>query len=263
MSVIKRLRHPAAWTIAVLATAFATLIMPSVDAQIPSATPDQLIQEAFRGELVYTQEAGEVQLTLGSDVTRSRLQAPGTLSVGAEYGITAAWQVSVEWQVPAFAYGAALPSTLTAGVKRAWMHLGGSGLDLAGGVDLSFPLAGPARVPSTEVEPFVVLAANPAGGALHLFAGVSFGVQPLPGEGNVEEASGLVWHAGIIARAAQLRFVAELDRERHGEMSLTPGVVWRGSSAFQIGIAAPVGLTDAGNRPQLIAKVTYEFHGND
>jgi len=241
----------------------AAVVVSIGTAQSAKTPQSQLIQEAFRGELVYTQEAGELQLTAGSDVTRNRIQAPGTLSLGAEYGLTAAWQVSLEWQAPTFWSGNAPPSTMSAGIKRAWMRLGGSGLDLASGVGLTFPLTGPARTNLTELESFVVLAANPADGALHIFVGASLGVLPVPGDGDADEAAGLVWHAGVVARASQFRLTAELDRERHGEVCLTPGVVWRGSSAFQVGLAAPIGLTATGTRPQLIAKVTYELHGND
>lgn len=232
----------------------------SVHAQATTVAREQLIQEAFRGELVYVQDANELQLTLASDVTRDRLQAPGTMSLGAEYGITSAWQVGLEWQAPTSRQVDAAMSMLTVGVKRAWMQIHGSPVHFAAGMDLSIsPFAG-TGMNSTEVESFAVLAADAAHGSVHAFVGASLGVRPVNAGATVDEAAGLEWHAGLVSRVGRFRLVGELDRQRHGELCLTPGIVWRGSSSLQIGIAAPVGLTAVGDRPQLIAKVTYEFH---
>ena len=245
----------------ILATLTAS-ITPPLHAQANPVSTVQLIQEAFRGELVYTQDARELQLTLSSDITRNRLQSPGTISIAAEYGITSAWQASVEWQVPSFQLGDAPPSVLSVGVKRAWMRLGGSQVDLAAGATVSFPVAGLARANATELQSFVVLATDAAQGGVHFFLGASLGVRPIATAGNAEDASGPGWNAGIIGRIGPFRLVGELDGQQHGELCLTPGIVWRGSASLQVGVAAPVGLTAAGERPQLIAKVTYEFHSD-
>jgi hypothetical protein len=196
-------------------------------------------------------------------VTRSRLIAPGTISFSAEYGLTSAWQVSLEGEVPAFRIGNGYPSTLTPGIKRAWVGIGGSAVDLAVGAAMSFPLAGPSALKSTEVEPFVVLATDLLHGNAHLFGGLSAGTLPFAGDVSDEEAAGLAWHVGLVSRLGLFRLVAEVDGHRHGEVAFTPGIVWRGSSALQIGFAMPIGLTTNGEHPLLIAKVTYEFHGKN
>jgi hypothetical protein len=251
-----RLCVPAALALAT----FAGGGIASAHAQANPLSREQLIQEAFRGELVYVQDAKEFQLTLASDVTSDRLLAPGTISLGAEYGITSAWQVGVEWQAPTSRQVDAATSMLTVGIKRAWMQIHGSPVHFAAGADLSMSPFSMAGTNSTEVESFAVLAADAAHGNVHAYVGASFGVRPVNSDDIGDEASGLELHAGVVSRIGQFRFVTELDRQRHGELCLTPGIVWRGSSSLQLGIAAPVGLTALGDRPQLIAKVTYEFH---
>jgi hypothetical protein len=235
-------------------------VIASAQAQANPVSREQLIQEAFRGELVYVQDANELQLTLASDVTRDRLLAPGTISLGAEYGITSAWQAGVEWQAPTSRQVDAAMSVLTVGIKRAWMQIRGLPVHFAAGTALSMSPFGGTGMNSTEIESFAVLAADAAHGSVHAFVGASVGVRPVNAAEVSEEASGLEWHAGLVSRVGPFRLVGELDRQRHGEFCLTPGIVWRGSSSLQIGIAAPVGLTALGDRPQLIAKVTYEFH---
>src|SRR5580765_6843396 len=72
------------------------ILMAAAD-KIKAETKPQPVQELFQTDLVYPQEAGELQLTLAPAFRRERDASVSEISVSLEYGLTDAWQVEVEW----------------------------------------------------------------------------------------------------------------------------------------------------------------------
>jgi hypothetical protein len=72
------------------------LIVGFEPAAMAQSEPDQPVQEVFQTELVYPQEKGAFQFTSSSTLGRVNKKFSHDLSI--EYGLTHAWQISLEWE---------------------------------------------------------------------------------------------------------------------------------------------------------------------
>ena len=245
---------------------------------------EQPLQEVFQAETVYPQDKGETQLTFTTrfrkDDDGARLTEP---TFGAEYGLTDAWQVSVEVNAlarrdplsGATAFGV---SDVRVGTKYSFMHMRGSNFHSAVGFEVGFPTGDVNRKLSEgfiEYEPFAILAKDfPHLNRLQVFTQVGFEfVQRVKTPDDPDEvepaAHEFFWHSGFFFAVRRLRFTSEFSWEtntwNHGgdesHKHFTPGVVWKLPGTWEVGVGAPVQLEEGPGRFGAILKAVYEFGG--
>ena len=225
---------------------------------------EQALEEVFQSDLVFPQERGEIQITLGASGFEreegDRLQVPLTL----EYGITDRFQVELEWdgylrdrfddEPSADGYGDA-----EIGIAYSWMAIHGSGWHAAAGFELPVEL-GDAPLEDDdeeeeegeeEVAPFFVLARDlpgRPGSQISLNGGVEIG------GGETE------WFGNLVGFVPVRSWVltAEINWTEE-ESYFTPGVVWHPGGEWELGAGFPIGLDGEADDWRWIATVTYEI----
>ena len=74
--------------------------------------------------------------------------------------------------------------------------------------------------------------------------------------------------AALVLTAAHVAHAQEAERRQpllwnrggeESELYLTPGLVWRPSGTWEVGVGAPIGLTRDADGLRGIVKLTYEF----
>lgn len=234
------------------------------DSDSDSEQWEQALEEVFQSDLVFPQERGEIQITLGASgfdrEEGDRLQVPLTL----EYGITDRFQVELEWdgylrdrfdgdEPSADGFGDA-----EIGVAYSWMAIRGSGWHAAAGFELPVELgdAPPEdddeeEEAEEEVAPFFVLARDlpgRPGGQVSLNGGVEIG------GGETEWFGNLVGFVPIKSwvLTAEINWTEE-------ESYFTPGIVWHPGGEWELGAGFPIGLGSEADDWRWIATVTYEI----
>jgi hypothetical protein len=250
----------------------------------------QPLQEVFQTELVYPQDRGDVQVTVGPRRFAGSDDV-GELPVAAEYGITDRWQVEVEY---AALSSVRLDPTGTArghgdvevGTKYSFMRIGGSQFHAALGLNVSFPSGHVTRGLSEgllEVEPFVCGARDfPQLNHAQVFAEAGMTlvhrIVPPPASDENGDAGGTEPPAadpheafldvGAFVPIQAFRGTMELNwttnQWNHGgdrsELYVTPGVVWDGVPGWEFGLGVPIGASHDADRVRVIGMVIFEFH---
>ena len=218
----------------------------------------QNINELFQSNVVYTQEAGELQLTLRPVYLNSADSDQWLLSIGAEYGITDALQVEVEWGAYVRNAPDIEPSTdgtgdLSIGVQHSWLNLGNKPLHVAIALEVVFDVGDDdleLNEESTVWEPFLVVASN-----LDFLMGIEAFVE-IGGEISSEESETYFNIGGYREWGYQLLSL-EYNYEEQ-ERYLTPGISKRWQSGWEAGIGIPVGLNDDSDNYRVILLLIYE-----
>jgi hypothetical protein len=245
----------------------------------------QPIQEIFQTELVYPQEKGEVQLTISPGFRKKDGRRFFGLPVTFEYGLTDSWQVEVEWESFLYHNPADEASTrgigdLEIGTKYSFMNIKGSDFHAAVGFEVGFPLGNVDKELSEgliEYEPFFIIAKDfPALNNSQIFAQVGIGlVQRVkrPTDPDEEEAAAheFSFNVGCFIPIRQLRYTTEFNfvsnrwNNNGGEKEIysTPGLVWDLPGKWELGVGLPIGLNSGSEKFKAIAKLTFEFGGDD
>jgi hypothetical protein len=204
-------------------------------ASAQDAKPIQLIQEAFLGDLAFTQERGEIQISSLMRADGAAVNRTASIPLGMEYGITDDIQVSIEtggfnyarptgWSSPrAFGMGLrygryGLLPNLHAALTIAAETDGGAGdkriVDTKSGLQLGVD------VPRLRMT--------------HIFTSIVRGLWNSEGI-----QSGVDWNAGLVvplgtARVTIERTVRAADSANRGTV---PGLVWKVADGLDIGVA--------------------------
>jgi hypothetical protein len=236
-----------------------------------------VLEELFRSEIVYSQEAGEVQLTLAPEFGRSAGQ-PAMVSFGVEYGLTDAWQIGCGWQGglggQASPEGGAAERELEFSLKRSFMHISNSNASLALGFELARAAAGDSgdSGSSYEYRPVAVLAKDFPRRNAQVFAVVSASLNS-PGETEDESGAGsddkTEWAVGGFLKLGPVVLTQELNWlspswnqfSPDRQVFWTPGVVWKPPSeqVWELGFGASVGLSARADRLSVLVSLTHEF----
>src|SRR5882672_7514598 len=125
---------------------------------------DQPLNEVFQTELVYPQEKGAFQFTSVATFSRPDKNFSNDLTI--EYGLTHAWQISLEWE--SFARKKADNGLMShgsgdvrIGTKYSFMNIRGSNFHSAIGFELGLPAASAkAQISERQIEyePYVIVA---------------------------------------------------------------------------------------------------------
>lgn len=227
----------------------ATLAQP----QLAETTPE----EVFQGELVFPQERGELQVTLGSAFADARQRLATEFPVVLEYGLTDAWQAEVEWTSYASGLGEEVPH-LSIGTQHSFIGMWEGRTHAAIGIEVGVPFG---KQEPYEVEPFVTFARDLEHLPLHVFSQATLEWERGGGEGEDEEA-GWRMNMGAYWAGPSVAVTTELTWEQQAEGAawyVTPGIVKALPGAWQAGFGVALGLSDEADTFQLISFLSYEF----
>ena len=238
----------------------------------------QPIQEVFQSNLVYPQEEDEIQLTFFPSYRQSGNAERARTLVEIEYGITDYFQVIGEWDGLLYDnpnQGPTLsgPGNLELGGQYSWMGLGGGNTHFSMGTLFEFP-TGSVDDGLTdgllEWNPFVVLAQDfPNWNQSQIFLELGYSgverIRTTPGSSGPEFDS-FIWNVGGFVPIGRWRGVLEIngnnnewDGGNQNEIFLTPGVIYKLDKEWEIGVAAPVGLTDKSDDYRVVGYLMWEF----
>lgn len=227
-------------------------------ASTAAVSETQDINELFQSNAVYTQEADELQLTLRPEYRNNTNSEHWLLSAGAEYGITDALQVEVEWTAytrdnPDMAPSADGVGDLSLGLQHSWLNVGEKPLHVAIALEVVFDVGDDdleLNEEGTVWEPSLVVASSPE----YLMGIEAFA--EIGGEISSEESETYFNIGGYRKLGYQLlslEFSYE-DTERY----LTPGIIRRWQNGWEAGIGIPVGLNDDSDDFRVIVLFIYE-----
>lgn len=242
----------------------------------------QPLQEVFETELVYTQDPGEIQMTLGFAARRKKEDANiYQWPVQVEYGVTRKLQVGAAWEGPARisdrgqppAYGA---MDWHAGAKYSFMNIRGSDFHAAVTAEVGIPTG---RVASGFSEGFLEYEVSglvardlPRLRNAQIFSqtGVAF-LQRAKGASESAEqepaAHDFRWNGGFFVPLHRVIGTAEFawntNRWNHSgrtnEVYFAPGSVWKIRGRWECGLGTAFGLTPQADRWAFTVKLTKEF----
>ncbi len=233
---------------------------------------EQPVQELFFTETVYPQERGEIQLTLGTRLDRSRSDRAALTPVSIEYGLTDRWQIEAAWdgytqfhQNPLRHLRSARASL---GTKYSFMNLAHSRAHASVGVDVEFPDAGAfddQGETEVEYEP-VIAAAVDVSRHVTLFgsAGASYSVNDAADLGDAQDTGTLsagalvAFHVVTIAMEYTNRS-DDLPWRLNGSPLVTPSVIFHPGGKWELGFGIPIGLREGSRMPGLAWNVIKEF----
>jgi hypothetical protein len=234
--------------------------------QLPTDAPRQPIQELIRTEVVYPQEKGEFQLTLRSTADKGRHGSVFAFPIQAEFGLTDAWQLEVEWRsYSRVRAGDVVSSGLGAysiGTKYSFMNIGGSGLHAAVGLELD--LAGGltsagSREDNLEWEPFMAFALDlPSRVQAFVHTGKAFtigGADRDAADGAMDDAANVQWNAGALVALRRVTLAVEINLlskgspwRPGGERYATPSLTFPTAGSWEVGLGMPIGLGRSSDR---------------
>lgn len=247
----------------------------------PSAARPPL-EELFQSDLVYTQEKGEIQVTLVSLYRNGRQADSCGVLAGVEYGLSDAWQIEVEW-TPWLDRRPDDGGRRTSGVGDvevatlySFMNVRETDYHVAASFGVELPTASVDKELGEgfiDYEPSLIVARDfPRWHGVQLFSqlGLSL-VQRVrsPDERSEREpaAHGVFWNAGFFVPFERFVVSSELNWSNnrwnhHGEENewyVTPGVTWRLAEDWQMGVAIGAGLNETSDRYRIITQLVGEF----
>lgn len=242
----------------------------------PTTVP-QPIQEMFQSNLVYPQEEDEIQLTLFPSFRKEKDSERARTLFEVEYGITDAFQIIFEWdgllhENPDNGPTRSGPGNIELGAQYSWMALGDGNTHFSFGTLVELPV-GPVDNGLTEgfieAQPFAVLARDfPKLNQSQLF--VEFGFNWVDQTRSVpdpeDEINSILWNVGAFFPYQAWRATIEIngsnnewDGGNENEIFITPGVIYKLSREWEIGVAAPIGATNTSDDYRVVGYLMWEF----
>jgi hypothetical protein len=218
--------------------------------------PQQLIQEAFLGDLAFTQDRGEIQISSLMRADGAAVNRTASIPLGFEYGITDDLQVSVEtggfnYERPA---GWSSPREFGMGVRYGRygllpnLHAAVSiGADAEGGngnrvINTTSGLQLGVDIPRLRMT--------------HIFTSVVGGIWNSEG---IE--SGVDWTAGVVVPFGRLR--ATIEQPLHvadpADRGTVPGLVWKVLDGLDVGVATTLRTRPAIRLSGAMLSLVLEF----
>jgi hypothetical protein len=245
----------------------------------------QPIQEVFQSDLLYPQEKNEIQFSLlpafKSQSGENRYQTEFEL----EYGFTDAWQLQLEWDGLIHRELFRSPDQTGAGdfsigTQYSFMGLQDGHSHAALGLNLGVPVGDVDKGLGDgffEIETYFTLARDfPQINGAQLFSQmgvewVSRSRSPKNPASLPTAAHSFFWNAGGFLPVGDFRGTLEINWQNNmwnqsgddNVLFLTPGIIWKISKEWELGVAAPIGLTDDADDVRLIGLLVYEFELDD
>ncbi len=266
---------------ALLFLAFFELVQPCLSLAEPdrkSPSIPQPIQEMFQSDLVYPQEEDEIQFTLFPSFRKNQDSEKTRTLFEVEYGVTDAFQVIFEWdgllyQNPDDGPTHSGPGNIELGAQYSWMALGDGNTHFSFGTLVELPV-GPVDNGLTEgfieVQPFAVLARDfPKLNQSQIFIELGFNwVDQIRNvSDDIEpEIDSIFWNIGAFFPFGSWRATLEINGSNNewdggddNEIFVTPGIIYKLSKEWEIGIAAPIGATNTSDDYRMVGYLMWEF----
>jgi hypothetical protein len=238
----------------------------------------QPVQELFFTETVYPQDKGEVQLTFGTLVDRSREDKAALMPFSIEYGLTNRWQVEAQWAGYARFHQSPFDdlrsARLTFGTKYSFMNIAHSRVHAAIGLDVEFPDAGAfdegEGESGTEFEPALSMAID----VTHhftLFGSAGLSVEAKQAgdllDGERPDDPGTISMGGLLAfpvATIALEYTNRSDTlpwQIDGSPLITPSVMIHPGHKWELGFGVPIGVREGSHTPGFAMNIIKEFGG--
>lgn len=254
------------------------------DDDAPAPIPEDL----FRSEMVFPQEPGEAQLTLGLDY---RQQEPGAdawvAPVRAELGLIQGLQLELGWDAyivsdlgPEHREGS---GDLEVGLQYSWLDIAGRGLHAALGGEVRLGSAGEGLLEADDDDDTIADAGDEddddapgsasdddaSEDAWELYLTLAQDLAP-DARAQVMVQGGVEHEEGGEMGFATLAAYAPLSRSLYGsleytwsadpeERTLTPGLTLTTERGWYFGLGIAFGLASEADRLQVMGRVTYEW----
>lgn len=224
---------------------------------------EQIVQELFRGTVVYPQEKGEWQITSGYS-HGSKVRDDGIIPIEVEYGITDRLQLGIEAPVNLFSS----VSDNIEGVEHLGIEIysnfysnAATGTALGLGYGIGIPTQKAKGDPNSYVHETTFVAYQEIGQTAVNFSGV-VEVEDSSVETNVEGELALGVFRELGAFVPMLEWSIEIEEDEIPTV-LAPGLFWKSGQGFEVGASLPIGLND--DAPDIGAGLLfiYEFGGLD
>lgn len=237
--------------------------------------PRQPIQELFLTDVVYPQEKGEIQFTVGALVDRTRDDRAALMPLSIEYGITNRWQVEASWdgytQFHSAPFAHLRSARKSIGAKYAFMNIAHAPVHAAIGFDVEFPDKGAIEddeETDVEFEPSLSMAA----GLTHhvtVFAAANLSLSRRDAsalfEGEPPDDPGTLG-GGVMFTMARVTAALEYTNRSdnlpwriNGSPIVTPSLTVHPGAQWELGFGVPVGVRAGSHRPGLALHVIKEF----
>ena len=238
----------------------------------------QPIKEMFQSNLVYPQEEDEIQFTLFPSFSKNDSSKSVRTLFEVEYGITDSFQIIFEWdgllhRNPNNSPSISGTGNIEIGAQYSWMGLGDGHTHFSFGNLIELPV-GPVDNKLTkgflEVQPFVVLARDfPEINQSQIFFELGFNwvekIRSVP-EDSDPAINSISWNVGAFYPIGSWRATLELNGNNNkwdgGDKStifITPGIINKLSREWEIGIAAPIGMTSSTDDYRVVGYLMREF----
>ena len=233
------------------------------------------VQELFFTEVVYPQDEGETQVTIGLVVDRSRPERGTLMPVSIEYGITGRWQIDAGWDGFTQFHTSPLHNLQTArfsvGTKYSLLNIGQRPVHVAIGIDAEFAhssgISSSAGEEGTEFEPFVAVAADLRRVTIFGSAAASMeraSVPPVTNEAERPDDTGTISFGGLVV-VSRIALVAEYTNRSdtlpwriNGAPILSPSVTVHPGKNWEVAIGAPMPMRH-GHKPGFSMRLVKEF----
>lgn len=224
---------------------------------------DRPIQDFFIGRTVQTQDAGDLQLSVGAMHQRDGDLRFSEIRTRAEYGVSDRLQLQAElpFQIndrPSNFEAQTDVSNFQVGATYSILR-GDDPISLSAGMDVAIPVGDEAPMPDGRNDSRNVWKPS-------LMVGRDLGptqaygdVQAEIGEGSnaVNYNIGVVYPAGTLAPTMELN--ARAVENGTPEFYATPGLYYNFSERAELGLGVPIGLNDQSRQGQIMAKFNFQF----
>lgn len=220
----------------------------------------QPLNDFFQTESVFNQEQGEWQVSLGADFGKDDAAKTTAISTGLEYGITDSLQVALEHTPyvrikPEDDAGERVNGrgNTSLGLKKNWMHVGGSPVSLALGYERIFA-KGDADIMGDDAED---------GDEIYLSVARDLSetgnTQALLQVGTERAGDAKANFASLAAFHASGKHVLTGEYNWSEEESwITPGVFWKPVKGLEVGAGVGFGVNDTDGH-KVLTRLNYEF----
>ncbi|MBU0654078.1 MAG: hypothetical protein KJ914_02985 [Gammaproteobacteria bacterium] len=224
----------------------------------------QPLNDFFQSDSVFPQEQGEWQVSIGADYIKSDAGKVTTLTTGLEYGITDSLQVELE-HTPYIKIkpGDADEATLDGqgntelGLKKSWMHIGGSPNSVAVGYEHEFAngdddVIADEDEEASDSDTVHITLARDLDTTGNTQASLQVG-REMADAGDENFANLAAFHA--VGRHV---FTGEYNWSDE-ESWVTPGVYWKPAKGLDVGAAVAFGVGDTDGNRALLLRLNYEW----
>ncbi len=224
---------------------------------------DRTVDELFIGRTVQTQNAGEVQLSVGAMHQRDGDLRFTEIVSRAEYGLSDRLQLQAQlpFQIndrPSNFEAQTDVSNLQVGATYS-IFRGDDPVSLSAGMDVAVPIGKNVAMPDgrndgqTIWKPSLMAAHDFGPAQLHADAQAEIS----RGDDAINYNVGAIYKGGVIAPTMELN--ARSMQNSAPEFYATPGLFYRFSETAQVGLGVPIGLNEQSRDGQIMAKINVRF----